>query len=66
MLLVAMLIWPETQFPDVEEGSRFAALTSLSLGDHWIPFEPTVIHWESAILEAFAQLASPQHQKWEL
>lgn len=65
-LLVAPLIWPETQFLDVEEESGFVSLSSPSLDDCDVAFEPTAIPWGGAILEAFAQLAFPQHQKWEL
>lgn len=66
MLLVAMLIWLETQFLDVEKGSRFASSTFLSLDDCCVAFELTVIPWGGGILEAFAQLAFPQRQRWEL
>lgn len=63
---MATLIWPETQFLDVEEESRFVSLPSLSRDDCGVAFEPAAIPWGGAILEAFAQLAFSQHQKWEL
>lgn len=64
VLPAAVLIWPETQLLDVEEGSGFASLTSPSLADCCVAFEPTVIPWGAAVLAT--QLAFPQHHKWEL
>jgi len=66
VFLVAVLIWPDTQFLDVEEESRFASLSSLSLDARCVALEPSVIPWGGAMLETVAQLAFPQRRVGKL